>query len=179
MDKPYNYISFSNNKICYDERKKKFFYVKHATNEERRTFNKNTFKSQRPDLEGNDDTQFSRDLKDGQAYLKGMMHMNKLEMRRLQRILLRSAPLYVYPIMDDYMKQHRVDNPRVNRQWTWRDASLIVEYFREHTMRAAKYGLNITGTGIPCSKESYKNKEDQLVEYFLHEMRKKPVDQAV
>ena len=171
----YNYFNFSNNKILYDERKKRFIYLKGAKKQHKMLFNKNFFKNQRPDLVGMDQEQWQDDFRKGQQYLRGMMYMNKLEMKRLWRTLQTNAYPYIYPIMDDYMKQHRVDSPRVNRLWTWRDASKIVDYFREQQRRVAKYGLDNAVNADKYTPESIKEKEDELVEYFLHEMRKSPV----
>ena len=84
----------------------------------------------------------------------------------------------MYPIMEDYLKQLKVDGVRTERLWTWQDSTRIVEYYRQHLKRVQKYGLD-NGDSLedPC-KEAFKQREDELVEYFLYEMRKKPVDLA-
>ena len=176
LDISHNFFNFSNNKVVYDERNKRFIYVSHANKMHKKVFNKNVFKHQRPDLQGNDQAQWFSDFRDGQAYLRSMMYMNKMEMRRLWRILGANSYMYVQPLMTDYMKQYKVDSPRINRLWTWKDASKIVEYFRDHQTRANKYGLNNVSDRNDFSKASIKRREDELVEYFLHEMRKKPVE---
>mmetsp|Transcript_11453 Transcript_11453/g.10114 ORF Transcript_11453/g.10114 Transcript_11453/m.10114 type:complete len:146 (-) Transcript_11453:25-462(-) len=141
----------------------------------KRLFNKNHFKSQRPDLDGVEKEQWQRDFRDGQAYLRAMLYMNKLEMRRMWRAMGSNSYSYIYNIMDDYLKQHRVDSPRIGRMWTWKDSTKIADFFKEHKARTDKYGLNNRINGYEVTKESLKEKEDELTEYFLHEMRKKPV----
>ncbi len=174
-----NYFNFSNNKILFDEKKKRFIYLKGAKKQHRKLFNKSYFKSQRPDIIDQASEEWNEDFRDGQAYMRAMLYYNKLEMKRLWRTLQTNAYPYVYTIMDDYLKQHRIDNPRVNRLWTWRDSSKMVDYIREHRRRIEKYGLNNSATNLETSyvsKEQLKQREDDLVEYFLHEMRKKPVE---
>ena len=175
MNPSYNYFNFSNNKVLYDERKKRFIYLKEAKKDHKALYNKSFFKFQRPDLYGTDQIDFQNDLRDGQAYLRAMLTINKNEMRRLWRTMGTNSYRYIYTIMDDYLKQHRVDGIRAERLWTWRDSTKIVEYFREHKRRAHKYGLDNQGGLNNNSKESFKKREDELVEYFLHEMRKQPV----
>ena len=171
----YNYFNFSNNKVLYDERKKRFIYIRNANKQHKRLFNKSHFKEQRPDFSGMQQENFMEDLNNGQAYLRAMMYINKVEMRRLWRTMGQTGYRYIYPIMDDYLKQHRVDSPRVGRLWTWTDSTKIVNYFREQQRRVAKYGLDNKVHGEKYTKEALKEREDELVEYFLHEMRKKPV----
>ena len=171
----HSYFNFSNNKIMFDERNKRFIYLKNANKHHRRLFNKSSFAYLRPDYFGEDQRSFMEDLKNGQSYLRAMMNVNRHELKRMYRILGGNAFMHVEPIMDDFLKQLRVDSLRLDRLWTWRDSTLMVEYFREHQRRAEKYGLD-NGKGLlDTSKEALKQREDELVDYFLHEMRKKPV----
>ena len=80
---------------------------------------------------------------------------------------------YFYPLMDDYMKAYAIDRPRIFRTWTWQDSSRIVNIFDLHVLKCQKYGLDIpvfNDRGL--TKEELKDREDQLVAYFLHELRK-------
>ena len=169
------YLNLTENKILYDERKKRFIYLKDASREQAGLFNRSHFKWQRPDLYGGDQIQFQQDLKNGQSYLRSLMYFNKMEMRRLSRALGNNANRYIYPIMDDYLRQYQVDAIRTERLWTWRDSTKIVEYFREHVRRTQKYGLDNGASLSSHSKEAFKQREEELVQYFLHEMRKRPV----
>ena len=168
-------FNFSENKIMYDERKKRFTYLDSANSFQYKTYMGGAFNNQRPDLALEDQRKFRKDLVQGQSYLRAMCYMNKLELRRLYRTLGASSYLHVYPIMEDYLKQVRLDGPRVDRVWTWKDATRIVEYYRQHVRRSIKYGLDNGQCLENRTKEAFQEKENELVDYFLSEMRKKPV----
>ena len=105
-----------------------------------------------------------------------MAYANHVEMRRLWRPMMGVSLQYFYPLMDYAASAHAIDSPRTTRLWTWKDSTRIVEFYRKHLTRAAKYGLDIGHTNPEVfSKQQLKEKEDQLVDYFLHEMRKAPV----
>mmetsp|Transcript_3916 Transcript_3916/g.5920 ORF Transcript_3916/g.5920 Transcript_3916/m.5920 type:complete len:80 (+) Transcript_3916:347-586(+) len=75
--------------------------------------------------------------------------------------------------MDDFQKGQVVDQPRMNRLWTWEDSSKIVNFVTIHLELAKKYGLDLGVTNnAPYTKEELKTKENELTEYFLYEMRK-------
>ena len=80
-------------------------------------------------------------------------------------------------MMNQYMKHHHVDSPRIHRMWTWKDQTKMVEFLKLHKFWVKKYGLDIPyDLNHPLSKDELKTREDELVEYFLYEMRKKPVE---
>ena len=59
------------------------------------------------------------------------------------------------------------------RTWTWDDSSRIVNLFNLHLLRAHKYGLDIPiQRSHGLTKEELKTREDELVAFFLHELRK-------
>ena len=89
--------------------------MKDATREQVSLFNKSHFKWQRPDLYGVDQIKFQQDLKSGQSYLRSLMYFNKMELRRLSRTLGNNANRYLFPIMDDYLRQYQVDSLRTER----------------------------------------------------------------
>ena len=68
------FFNFAENKVMYDERKKRFIYLADATRDQKREFNQNHFKFQRPDLYGQDQNDFKKDLKYGQNYLRAIMY---------------------------------------------------------------------------------------------------------
>ena len=83
------------------------------------------------------------------------------------------AYLYFYPLMDDYMSANAVDRPRILRTWTWQDSCKIVNFFDSHMLKCQKFGLDIpifNSRGM--TKEELKEREDNLTDYFLHELRK-------
>jgi len=78
------------------------------------------------------------------------------------------------------MTQHSIESPRQLRLWTWDDASRIVNFLELHVQRCQRYGLDIpVQVSGGLTKDELKEKEDQLTEYFLHELRKKPVEAKV
>ena len=102
-----------------------------------------------------------------------MNYQTKLEMRRLWRQMGGLSYNYFYPLLDDFTTAQSVDTPRLLRTWTWDDSSRIVNFMNLHLLRAQKYGLDIPilrSTGL--TKEELKQREDELCEYFLHELRK-------
>ena len=176
MNSKRSFFNFTEDKVFYDERKKRFIYLENSTEYHKKLFNASFFTTQRPDLQNAEQLRFSDDLKKGQKYLKSMLFYNKNEIRRLSRLLGSQGYFYCHPIMEDYLKQKRIDGLRLTRVWTWKDSTKIVEYFREHVRRTQKYGLdNLQHTKVEPTKEAMKLREDELVDYFLSEMRKKPV----
>ncbi len=102
-----------------------------------------------------------------------MNYQTKLEMRRLWRQLGGLSYNYFYPLLDDFSNAQAVDKPRLLRTWTWDDSSRIVNFMNLHLLRAQKYGLDIPiQRQIGLTKEELKQREDELVAYFLHELRK-------
>ena len=105
-----------------------------------------------------------------------MNYQTKLEIRRLQRTMGPLSYNYFYPLLDDFTSANAIDRPRLLRTWTWDDSTRIVNLFNMHLLRAQKYGLDIPiqrSHGI--TKEELKAREDELCEYFLHELRKPKV----
>ena len=102
-----------------------------------------------------------------------MNYQTKLEMRRLWRQLGGLSYNYFYPLLDDFSNAQAVDKPRLLRTWTWDDSSRIVNFMNLHLLRTQKYGLDIPiQRQIGLTKEELKQREDELVAYFLHELRK-------
>ena len=105
-----------------------------------------------------------------------MQYQTKLEMKRLHRIMPNNGFLYFYPLLDDYNSQKSIESVRAHRLWTWQDSSKIVAFVDMHLMRSRKYGLDIgplINSGL--TKDELKAEEDRLTEFFVNEMRKKPV----
>lgn len=94
-------------------------------------------------------------------------------MRRLWRTMGGLSFQYFYPLLDDYMGASAVDRPRLLRTWTWDDSTRIVNFMNVHYLRCYKYGLDIPiQRDIGMTKADLKQREDELTEYFLHELRK-------
>ena len=105
--------------------------------------------------------------------IRYMNYQTKLEMRRLLRSLGPCSYNYFYPLLDDYMASAAMDKPKSLRLWTWDDASKIVNFMTVHQATCEKYGLNMPHFAPrSITKEEIKQKENELYEYFLYEMRK-------
>ena len=174
-DSRVRFFGITDDKLFYDERKKRFVYLDDAPAIAHKTYNNSHFKEQRPDLFGQEQHEFKLKLKFGQQLLRHMNYQTKLEMRRLWRSMGQMSYQYFYPLLDDFMTYQAIDKPRLLRLWTWDDSSRIVNMMSVHLMKSHRYALDIPiqrQQGL--TKEDLKRKEDQLTEYFLNEMRKKP-----
>ena len=75
--------------------------------------------------------------------------------------------------MDDYMTSMAMDRPKMLRLWTWEDSTKIVNFLTINMLKAQKYGLDFPHQNNRLhTKEELKQKEDELTEYFLEQMRK-------
>ena len=80
---------------------------------------------------------------------------------------------YFYPLLDDYMQANNIDRPRNLRTWTWTDSSKIVNFMSLHFLQAQKYGLDLPILRQQnITKEELQQREGELTEYFLHELKK-------
>ncbi len=174
-DQRIRFFGISDDKLFYDERKKRFVYLGEAPAIVERAYKNSHFKEQRPDLHGQEQHEFRMKLKYGQQLLRHMNYQTKLEMRRLQRTMGNMSYQYFYPLLEDFMTYQAIDKPRLLRMWTWDDSSRIVNMMSVHLLKCHKYALDIpVQRTMGLTKEDLKRKEDQLTEYFLYEMRKKP-----
>ena len=81
------FFGLSDDKLIYDERKKRFVYLDNAPAIVEKTYKNGQFKEQRPDLLGQEQHEFKMKLKYGQQLLRQMNYQTKLEMRRLWRTM--------------------------------------------------------------------------------------------
>ena len=167
------FFGLAEDKLYYDEAKKRFVSTKNAPGHIERSFKNNVFKDQRPDLFGQEKREFQIKLKLGQQLIRQMNYQTKLEMRRLWRSMGGLSYNYFYPLLDDFSQAQAIDKPRLLRTWTWEDSSKIVNFFDLHLMRAMKFGLDVpVQRSHGLTKDELKQKEDELAAYFLHELRK-------
>ncbi|CDW81323.1 UNKNOWN [Stylonychia lemnae] len=170
-----NFFNLSDDKLVYDERKKRFVFLQDAPAVVTRNYQNSQFKEQRPDLSGEELFEFRLKLKIGSQFLRQMNYQTKLEMRRLWRTMGGMSFQYYQPLLDDFMTYFAIDRPRTLRLWTWDDSTRIVNFLTVHLMRAKKYGLDIPHHTTPyMTKELAKQREDELTEFFITEMRKAP-----
>ncbi len=129
------FFNFSDDKLYYDERKKRFVFLEDAPAIVHKTVNNSAFKEQRPDLYGQELVEFKNKLKYGQQLLRQMNYQTKLEMRRLWRIMGPMSYQYFYPLLGDFMTYQAIDRPRAQRLWTWEDSTRIVNYLNLHLLK--------------------------------------------
>ena len=175
MTERVRFFSLSDDKLYYDERKKRFVYLDEAPAQAEKAFKNTHFKEQRPDLWGQEQHEFKMKLKYGQQLLRQMNYQTKLEMRRLWRTMGGLSYQYFYPLLDDFMTYQAIDRPRLLRLWTWDDSTRIANLMTVHLMKSHRYALDIpTQRSMGLTKDDLKRREDELTQYFLYEMRKKP-----
>ena len=144
-------------RLIYDERKKRYVNTGDMPGWMMRNYTHNVFKSQRPDIVGEEALNWDRKLRLGQSLLRQMTYQSKLELKRLWRSMGNLSYLYFYvsfytkffiliylqPVADDFFKTHNMDKPRMLKMWTWDDSSRIVNFMDEHIQRSTKYGLDL------------------------------------
>jgi hypothetical protein len=114
------------------------------------------------------------------TFLQLMYRMRIREISRMHLLFRRNSDIYMQPLYEHHMKLGGVDAYTHNKYFKWDDASLTVAYLDYVLRRLNKYKLllgPLTQKKYPDYKEDLKNQEDALVEYFLYEMRKEPVEQ--
>ena len=122
--------------------------------------------------------EFDWKLRVGQQMIRYMNYATKLELKRLWRQMGPLSYQYFYPLMDDYMQANTMDKPKMIRLWTWDDSSKIVNFIDCHFKMVERYGLNYPAQCQEMvTKQELKTREDELVDYFLYEMRKPAAEQ--
>ena len=86
---------------------------------------------------------------------------------------------YVKPLYENFLKEGLLDKRNDKINYRWDDASRIVGYLDYVKRRINKYGLQygyLTFNKFYDYKTSLQEEEDRLVDYFIYEMRKEPVE---
>lgn len=121
----------------------------------------------------------TRDISVGIQYLGMLYRQRRFELTRLYRLFHNMSSSYELPLQKEFANG-LVDKYSIYKNYQWDDASKIASYFDYVTRKITKYGLHMSFIQ-PNKFENYKQKikeeEDALTEYFLYEMRKKPVEQ--
>jgi hypothetical protein len=114
------------------------------------------------------------------TFLQLMYRMRIKEMSRMHLLFRHNSDIYMKPLLEHHVKMGGVDAYSHNRYLKWDDASITVAYLDYVLRRLSKYKLNygpLTQRKYPDYTDDLKKQEDALVEYFLYEMRKEPVEQ--
>lgn len=110
-----------------------------------------------------------------------MHRQRKSELARSIVLFGDRARYYNYPLLEHHLKMGDVDKPNCLKYLNWRDASISVAYLEYVLGRVGRYGLHwgaLNNQKFPDYKQKIKSDEDDLVDYFLYEMRKAPLKQA-
>ncbi len=106
-----------------------------------------------------------------------MYTQRKQEIARCYVLFRERSRYYSMPLIEHHIKMGEVDKPNGYKYLTWRDASLSVAYLEYVLARLSRYGLHygaLNNRKFPDYKEKIRSDEDELVDYFLYEMRKAP-----
>ena len=112
--------------------------------------------------------------------LERMYNQRKSELARSIVLFRERARYYNLPLLEHHIKMGDVDKPNSNKYLNWRDASVSVAYLEYVLSRLGRYGLQwgaLNNQKFPDYKQKIKSDEDELVDYFLYEMRKAPIKQ--
>ncbi len=114
------------------------------------------------------------------VYMHQLKVLRRRELSRLYVLFRRNASMYALPLLENEIKMGNLDHYAAHKYLRWDDACITINYLDYVLRRADKYKLTLgplTQKKYPNHKEDLKQKEDELVDYFLYEMRKEPVEQ--
>lgn len=100
------------------------------------------------------------------------------ELARLKCIFRNSYYSYSKPLIESLL-QSRIDKYTSYKEYHWEDAIKMTNYIDYLTRKITKYGLHYGFMNVykfNNYKEKIESDEDELANYFLYEMRKKPVE---
>jgi len=107
-----------------------------------------------------------------------MYTQRKQELARCYVLFRERARYYNLPLLEHHIKMGEVDKPNALKYLNWRDASVSVAYLQFVLERLSRYGLHwgaLRNRKFPDYKQKIRSDEDELVDYFLYEMRKAPL----
>lgn len=110
-----------------------------------------------------------------------MYNQRKHELSRSYILFRERAKYFNLPLLEHHIKMGETDKPNSYKYLNWRDASLSVAYLEYVLNRLSRYGLHwgaLKNKKFPDYKQKIRADEDELVDYFLYEMRKPPVKRA-
>ncbi len=115
-----------------------------------------------------------------QTFLYKLYSLRIEEMGRMYVIFRQNAYMYLPPLYEFHIKMGDTDRRRGATLYKWDDASISIGYFDYVLRRIQKYGLHrgpLSSAKFPSYKEMIQEEEDKLVDYFLYEMRKPPLEE--
>jgi hypothetical protein len=115
-----------------------------------------------------------------QMFLQKMYKERQSEIGRLYVLFRYNYLTYAQPLYEHHLKHGVLDKYHANTHFKWDDAAASIGYFDYVLRRLGKYSLTrgaLQPRKFPNYREELQKEEDKLVEYFLYEMRKAPVEQ--
>jgi hypothetical protein len=113
-------------------------------------------------------------------HLLNYMYVKRKNEYSRMYILFRGHSLMYAPALVEYdLKMGGVDKMDAGRNLKWDDATITVGYLEYVLRRLNKYSLDrsiLNPYKFPNYKDTLKSEEDNLVDYFLYEMRKEPAN---
>jgi hypothetical protein len=109
-----------------------------------------------------------------------MYELRKNEITKMNHLFRNSFFSYALPLYEHHFKLGSIDRVHTLKFYHWDDASKIGAYYDYVLRRIRKYGLHwgsLTNKKFDNYKEQMKKEEDELVDYFLYEMRKPPSEE--
>lgn len=111
--------------------------------------------------------------------LNKMYKQRQAEIGRVALLFPQNYSVYITPLYEHHIKCGELDRHTKPKYLKWDDASITIGYLNYVLNRIGKYGLHwgsLNYKKFDNYKQKLKEEEDKLVEYFLYEMRKPPVE---
>ncbi len=167
--------------LYYDEERKRFVRVTNMNAQLRRRLFP-SYTTQRPDLYGMEGEAFFG----YPVFVWRILHtFQKIRSYHYNQLFgtYRTIPTYkTIELQEDFL-MHRdfADLPvGVMRLWHWDDHTRMYHWMQLNLNRLAEYGMNIPLSYTPgITKEDMQQKEDELTDYFVEEMSKRPKTMAL
>mmetsp|Transcript_42473 Transcript_42473/g.48805 ORF Transcript_42473/g.48805 Transcript_42473/m.48805 type:complete len:179 (+) Transcript_42473:41-577(+) len=168
---PFNWIEDT---LIFDEKRQKIVHSSSLTPAQNNEYKHGHYKSVRPDLTKWNTAIFQQNVSLARSYI-GIMGWNNIQ--EVDRCMNMFSGNHFTECMDLVIHHKHFQYPfhstLNSRPYDWQDASKMALFLKSKVMRADKYGL-LHGHFDQCTEDELKQKEDELVDFFLEEMRKKP-----
>ncbi|CAD8049938.1 unnamed protein product [Paramecium sonneborni] len=151
------------------------------TTEQHFKYYKSSFSTIRPDLTEFEYEAFAKRLRIAELFLNHMRVFLNHESGRVTNLYSVGARLEK---MLNYQNQYFHLRPpfilghRANSNRNWADASKVVNYLEKQLLKITKYGLDYPNYYAPRTEKELQQREDEIYQRFIKEMRKPPVAAA-
>ncbi|CAK72294.1 unnamed protein product (macronuclear) [Paramecium tetraurelia] len=155
--------------------------ARQMTTEQHFKYYKSSFSTLRPDLTEYEYEAFAKRLRVGESFLNHMRAFLNHESGRVTNLYPVSARLEKilnYQNQYFHLRPPFILGHRSNANRNWADASKVVNYVEKQLLKITKYGLDYPNYYAPSTENELKQREDEIYERFVREMRKPPVAAA-